>query len=125
MRKFLSVILLTAIMGSAIFAAPAASIVRVGEEFEVTYTEGAVWACTVFRMIKATEEPSDNFPDGHYAPRKCWDVEGVTSYRDNWNFIPPYNAEWHVYAEVGYPRPGDNGVTYVDYIETNRITVTH
>lgn len=94
--------------------------------FTITFDKGAVWACTVFRMVEPTEKDLEQWPDGHYAPRSCGDLsKDMTSYVEEFSpyiFDPrtgqPYNVDWDVYAEIGYPVPDSNTVSYV---ETNRV----
>jgi hypothetical protein len=87
------------------------------QTFTVTFDKGAVWACTVFRMQKATETPSETFPDGHYTPRHCWSLdETFTSYQDDWAYILPYDSYWRVWAEIGYRRNSE-----IVYVHTNTL----
>jgi hypothetical protein len=96
---------------------PTIAISRDGEQFTITFEKGATWACTVYRMTTPTETPSESFPDGHYAPRHCWNLDvSMTTYPDDWAYIPPYHADWDVYAEIGYSKEGD-----IVYVSTNRV----
>ena len=90
-----------------------------GETFSVTFEPGAIWACTVFQMQKATEPPSSYFPDGKYAPRHCWGLSpAVGFYEDNWDHIPPYGEDWLVWAEIQRP-----GASEFVSEETNRLSI--
>ena len=127
MRKLvlglLAGIFLTGIVG---FAQPKASMTLRNDKFVVNFSHGAVWTCTVFRMTVPTEEKSELWPDGHYAPRSCGPLSPTqTSFVEEFNpyiFNPqtgePYNVDWDVYAFIQYPAPSGDG--YVD-VETNRV----
>lgn len=98
-----------------------------GETFKVSFDQGAIFACTIFRMVEKTEEPSDTWPDGHYAPRSCGMLDPrMSGYEEAWSpYIrdpqtgKEYGVDWEVFAEIQYPtRDGD----FVS-VETNRIRV--
>lgn len=101
-----------------------------GATFNISYDRGAIWSCVVYRMVEATESDKSNWPDGHYAPRSCGELDQhSTTFVEEWNlhiYDPktgkPYNIEWDVYAEIQYPVNGktDEFTT----IETNRVRVT-
>jgi hypothetical protein len=85
-----------------------------GENFVVTFGDGADQACTIFEQQK----PHPDFPEG-YKPRICWSLESrTTSYQDDWYVIKRANSDWIVYAAIGYPRPDGYLI-----VETNRLTV--
>jgi hypothetical protein len=105
-------------------SAPTIRINDIGDTFLVQYEAGAEWACTVYRSVDAIQEPSANFPDGHYAPRHCWALEPTsTSYQDNWARIESYidadgdgkydAIDWTIKASIGYPST-DGTLTYID-----------
>jgi hypothetical protein len=109
-------------------AAPTIATNDNGETYTVTFDKGAIFTCTIFRMVEATETNLDQWPDGHYAPRVCGMIDdpNMTSYVEQFSpyiFNPQtgqsYNAEWDVYAELQYPT-GRNSFTTV---ETNRVRV--
>lgn len=108
--------------------APRIVALRDGQAFHVHFEKGAVFACTVYKMVKATEEPSETWPDGRYAPRHCWNLSaGTTFYTDDWEHIKTYSEDWDVWAEIGYPFPSKTvpGVTDVVYTSTNIVRVRH
>ena len=95
--------------------------------FQINFTHGAVWACTIFRMVEPTEKNSEVWPDGHYAPRSCGPVSKTANYFiEPWNpYIrdpqtgKDYDVEWEVYAFVQHPI-GNNNDDFT-YTETPRI----
>jgi hypothetical protein len=90
------------------------------KEFIVTFEKGAVWGCTVFRMVKATEKDRVTWPDGHYAPQICdFITEDQTMYVEYWSpYIPPYHVDWDVYAILQYPDRDS-----FKSVESNRVRV--
>ena len=103
----------------ALAATPQISTSADHQQFTVSFEKGAIWACTVYQSQRVTDEDRANFPDGKYAPRHCWALdETMTSYPDDWAWILPYDVDWHVWAEVGYPRGGE-----VVYVKTNVVVV--
>lgn len=76
--------------------------------FKVLFQPGAVWSCTTFRMTEPTEPKSGPFPDGYYAPKKCFFIDDEQiGYLVNWQFINKpdgsnYDVDWDVFAEVTY-----------------------
>lgn len=92
-----------------------------GEQIMVSYRQGAVWSCTIFRMTVPTEDATNpNFPGGYYAPRHCWQLdERSYFYTDDWAFIEKYDKDWDVYAEVGYPQKDGS----IEYLESNKVRV--
>lgn len=81
-----------------------------GEHLLVKYQAGAKMACTIFEM-----QTSEG-----YAPKHCWLVEeDSTNYIDDWNLIPPYNADWKVYSEVAYQNENGDPV----FVESNRLDI--
>lgn len=110
------------VIAIASLTAASPTMTIVGEHIQVTFDKGAVGACTVYYNTAVTEVPSENFPDGHYAPRHCWLLDGesdLTGYTDDWAFIEKTNSEWDVYAEVGYV----NADQTVSYVESNKVRV--
>ena len=108
----------------AFSAAPVISATASGENLTVKFDKGAVFACTVFKMVKPTETNREQWPDGRYTPRHCWNLETTDDYyEDTWAWINYYNEDWEVHAEIGYPQPPVNGVTEVNYINTNTIKI--
>lgn len=94
-----------------------------GVTFEAKF-EPSTHGCIVFRMVKATEEPSATWPDGHYAPMSCFNVfpgeKPVTTYTIGWSpYIPPYDVDWDIYALIAYQ---DRGGSW-SMVESNRIRV--
>jgi hypothetical protein len=105
------------------------TISQVGDtSFKTEFDRGAVWACTVFRQVEPIVNPTEsdlkNWPDGHYAPRSCGDLDPHwTAFTAEWSpyiFNPQtgkdYDTDWEIYTEIGYPS-GNNVV----YVESNRI----
>ena len=77
--------------------APKISSDITGESFVVTFSPGAVWACTVFEQ-QATHP---DFPDG-YKPMNCWILDEESShYEDQW-FFEPHGTDWLIHARVGW-----------------------
>ena len=113
-------VLLLAVALSLPATAAAPTLAQTGpEEFTATFDAGAVVSCIVFRMTVPTEEPNENFPDGHYAPRKCWILDPTdTTMTEDWTYIPPYDVDWEVYASIQYPQGGD-----YTFVESNRVAV--
>jgi hypothetical protein len=91
-----------------------------GVTFDVKF-EPSSFGCVVFRMTEPTEAVSEVWPDGHYAPRSCFNAEPpVTSYVALWSrYVPLYNVDWDVYAEIHYNNAA--GETFI--LESNRIRV--
>jgi hypothetical protein len=121
-------LILATLLAFQTVSTPTIRINDIGDAFLVQYAAGAEWACTVYRSVDAIQEPSANFPDGHYAPRHCWALEPTsTSYTDNWDRIRSYvdadkdgsddAIEWEIFAMVGYPVPGGD----YQYVESNRV----
>ena len=111
-------LLLLALTGMMAVTSP--TIVNTGKEFIITFEKGAVWGCTVFRMVKATEKDKDLWPDGHYAPQICDHIsEDQTSYVEYWSkYIPPYHVDWDVFAVLQYPDRDS-----FKQVESNRVRV--
>ena len=112
-------------VASMLGAGPTISATPSSEDLVVRFDKGAVFACTVFKMVKPTETNLTQWPDGRYTPRHCWSLEeSDTSYPDTWAWIERYDEDWEVYAEIGYPFPSEvAGVTDVKYLTTNTIKV--
>lgn len=114
--RWMALFLALLVSVGAFAATPA--IVEKNGQFTVTFDKGAVWACTVYQMQRVTEDRT-LFPDGRYTPRHCWALdEEMTSYPDDWNWILTYDADWKVWAEIGYPKGGE-----IVYAQTNVIDV--
>ncbi len=101
-----------------------------GKTFVVVHEAGAAWGCVVFRMVEPTENNSETWPDGHYAPRHCFDINPTSQrFVVEWNpyiYDPKtgkdYGVEWDVYAELQYPEA--NRTDAFTEVETNRVRVT-
>lgn len=92
--------------------------------FEVSFSPGAIWACTVYTSKTETIEevqPNGSTKRVPYAPRHCWELlESATSYEDDWAYIIPNKGAWEVWAELYYPQQGSQDVVG---IESNRVEV--
>ena len=81
---------------------PSITAVDGGRLFEVTFDQGAGYACTIYQQ-QVVGEPDQNFPDGRYTPKHCWYLEPSDSgYQDDWAFIKPENTDWLVWSEIDY-----------------------
>jgi len=108
-RLLLAVLLAGTVVSSD---APEISADVNGESFVVTFSPGAVWACTVFEQQTAHPD----FPDG-YKPMNCWILdEDVSQYEDWWSFEPK-DTDWLVHARVGWTNDLDT------YQATNVLTI--
>lgn len=80
-----------------------------GERFLVTFSPGAVYACTIY--TSTTETIMQDGKTVPYAPRHCWFVdEDATEYDDDWAFIEPAGSAWLVQATMYYPVDGGRSV---------------
>ncbi len=107
-------------------AAPTMAFTKLGdtEHLTVSFDKGAVGACTVYQEQKVREDMREYFPDGKYAPRHCWMLDGTeTGYQDDWAWILPNTppTKWLVRAEVQYVVPGQ---TEFSTVSSNAVEVT-
>jgi len=89
--------------------------------FTVTFDKGATFACTTFYEETPTEHDPVNFPDGHYAPKKCYflDAKEDTDFTVDWEYIQPANDDWTVSAILTYLDSDEKA----HEIETNKLRV--
>lgn len=101
---------------------PNTPTLEVGTDNSITvaFDKGAVYACTHYENLSLIGD--DGKPETLH---DCgWIDETQSKYEEPWLvYIPRKSQTWRVYATVGYPRQGDNGVTYVDYVTSNSVKV--
>ncbi len=118
MRVWLLAVALMAGLAAAAATPPTIAFTRLGdtEHLTVAFEKGAVGACTVYEEQVVREDLKEYFPDGHYAPRHCWMLDGTeTGYQDDWAWILPNTppTRWLVRAEVQYVVPGQTEFTTI------------
>ena len=111
---------------------PTIQVDDAGRNFTISFPPGAIWSCTIFKMVKPMYPEGDsNFPDGRYAPRHCWNLgTELTFYEDDWAYIcqpspdrtscTPYNEDWEVWADVQHEGPDGQPL---DPVSTNVLQI--